>query len=216
MTEHSHAGTMASEPYITSAQQHEAARLGMWLFLATELLLFGALFTGYTMYRLQFHAAFTTASGRLDLLLGSINTALLLTSSFTMALADAAAADDRRHAMRYLLAVSAGLGLLFLAIKGLEYSKEINEGLVPFLAQPFAYQGPGAAQVKLFFNLYFVMTALHALHLLIGIGLAGILILQSGRRHSADKLQRRSEVTGLYWHFVDIVWIFLFPMLYLV
>jgi cytochrome c oxidase subunit 3 len=188
----------------------------MWLFLATELLLFGGLFTAYLVYRLQFHEAFAAASARLDMLLGSINTALLLTSSLSMALADAAAEAGERPLARRWLNATIALGVAFLAIKALEYSKEINEGLAPFLAQPFAYQGPAAARVELFFNLYFVTTALHALHLLIAIVLVGALIIHSRRNRPDEELQRRTEVTGLYWHFVDIVWIFLFPMLYLI
>jgi cytochrome c oxidase subunit 3 len=197
----------------TLAQQREANTLGMWLFLATEVLFFGALFTSYTVYRSAYPGAFEAASYHLDIIRGTINTVVLLTSSLTMALAvHAAEARDRRR-MVMMMAATAVLGLLFLGIKATEYYTEYEERLIPGLV--FVWEGSDALQVQLFFTLYFIMTGLHALHMIIGLAIVAVMMLYGWRGgYEVDSMP--VERFGLYWHFVDIVWIFLFPLLYLI
>ncbi|HET6628154.1 MAG TPA: cytochrome c oxidase subunit 3 [Woeseiaceae bacterium] len=197
-------------------QQREAAALGMWVLLATEVLFFGALFTGYTVYRLAFHDAFVAGSGHLNVVLGTANTAVLITSSLTMALADVASRSGSRRAVIGFLAATAVLGSAFLAIKGLEYAQEYREGLVPLNSLVFSYSGPDAERVQMFFNFYFAMTGWHSLHLLIGIGLLIVFIVLAWRGRDRVRLEGNVRAGALYWHFVDIVWLFLFPVLYLV
>lgn len=184
----------------------------MWVFLATELLFFGALLAAYLHGRFEWPAGFAAASRRTDVLLGTLNTAVLLTSSALVAAAVALASSGSRDrwAPRLLFA-SAVLGMAFMAIKGIEYHKDWQEGLFP--GPGFALAStPGAEQ---FFMLYFFITALHALHLLVGVG---VLISFAWGTSNASSWAggRRLEVAGLYWHFVDIVWIVLYPLLYLV
>lgn len=203
-----------SEPFSAAAQQREAARLGMWLFLATEVMLFGGLFTGILVYRVLHGPAFAGASAHLDLWLGGLNTAVLLTSSLLMALAVHAAREgDRVRCVRWLL-LTAGLGLLFLAIKGYEYGKEYHEGLMPTVSPDFPIPEPAA---ELFFNLYFAATGLHALHLGLGIGAVMLFAALVARRSlPLPEKQTYLEGLGLYWHLVDVIWVFLYPVLYLI
>jgi cytochrome c oxidase subunit 3 len=194
-------------------RQADAARLGMWVFLATEILFFGPLFMSYIYGRMHFGDAFVAASHRTDVLLGTINTAVLLTSSLTMALSvEIRRAGSARLASRLLL-LTALLGLVFLAIKGTEYYKEWHEHLVPGAAFVFDEAQRGGAQM--FFYLYFTMTGLHALHLLIGIAIVLCMAVMLRRDRADIANAERIEITGLYWHFVDAVWIFLYPILYL-
>ncbi|HWR54844.1 MAG TPA: cytochrome c oxidase subunit 3 family protein [Bryobacteraceae bacterium] len=195
-------------------QQHEADTLGMWVFLGTEVLFFGGLFTAYTIFRMLYPAGFAEGSLELDVLIGTINTMVLLGSSFTMAMAVHSAGTSNRRLLVFFLAATIVLGTVFLGFKSYEYTHKWHEHLVPGLN--FSLQGEHAPQVQLFLVLYFVMTGLHAIHMIIGIGALTILLTLSyrGRFHAAH--YRPIEIFGLYWHFVDIVWIFLFPLLYLV
>jgi cytochrome c oxidase subunit III len=203
----------AAHQFDDLAQQHEADTLGMWAFLLTEVMLFGGLFLGYAVYRWSFPEAFAEASHRLDVWLGSINTAVLIGSSLTMAFAvHSAQTNERRGLIRFLL-LTILLGLVFLGIKGTEYGHKFAEHLVP--GANFVYTGPQARHVQLFFSFYFGMTGLHAFHMLIGIGLLGVLVWQAWRGRFSAAYYAPVELIGLYWHFVDIVWIFLFPLLYL-
>ncbi|MBK8901639.1 MAG: cytochrome c oxidase subunit 3 [Anaerolineaceae bacterium] len=196
------------------ARDREINALGMWVFLASEIMLFGGLFLGYTVYRYLYPAAFAEASRHLDLWLGTANTAVLLTSSLTMALAvHHSRAAKRKTAVLFLL-LTIALGLLFLGIKGYEYWQEYQEQLIPGLN--FVYEGANPATVRLFFSLYFIMTGLHAVHLSVGILLVGAAIVLGGKRPFAHNPAEPAEMIGLYWHFVDVVWVFLFPMLYLI
>src|SRR5262245_37855455 len=157
----------------------------MWVFLVTEILFFGGLFAGYTVYRTTYPEVFREASHHLDLLLGTINTAVLITSSLTMALAVHGAQEGRRRALIAFLLLTMILGAVFLGIKGTEYAHKYRENLVPGIR--FAYGGPHPGQVQLFLIFYFVMTSLHALHLIVGIGLLGVLTFLAWRgRFSAD------------------------------
>lgn len=194
-------------------QQYEAASLGMWAFLATEILFFGGLFLGYTVYRTLYPAAFTEGSHHLDILLGGINTAVLIGSSLTMALAVHSAQVGRRQAIVGFLALTMLLGLVFLSIKTVEYGHKFDEALVP--GAHFVYDGPFAPQVQLFFSFYFIMTGLHALHMVVGIGIMAVLAWLAWHGKFSPTYHTPVEISGLYWHFVDVVWIFLFPLLYL-
>jgi cytochrome c oxidase subunit III len=196
------------------AQQREAASLGMWVFLVTEVMFFGGMFTAYTVYRAVFPEAFGHASRHLDVTLGTTNTGVLIVSSFTMALAVHAAQTGRRRRLIASLLVTTALGLTFLGIKGYEYAHKFHEGLVP--GPFFTYAGPEAAQAQLFFSVYFAMTGFHALHMVIGVGLLTWLVLVARRGRIGPGYDTPVELSGLYWHFVDIVWIFLFPLLYLI
>jgi cytochrome c oxidase subunit 3 len=190
------------------AQQRLSASLGMWVFLATEVLFFGGTITAFVVDRARWPDVFAAASHRLDAAVGTVNTALLLASSFTMALAVHAARHGRRRPLAALLVFTALVGCLFLGVKAAEWNREIGEGLFP--GRGFRWEGQDAGAAQLFFGLYFVMTGLHALHLLIAIGLLAFLLVRQARGRAIPV-----EVPGLYWHFVDVLWIFLFPLLYL-
>jgi cytochrome c oxidase subunit 3 len=195
-------------------QQHDADNLGMWVFLATEVLFFGTLFLCYSIYRHAYPEGFGAASRFMDVSLGGINTAVLLGSSLTVALAvHAAKRGDRKRLTAFLFA-TIFLGVAFLVIKGIEYSHKFADHLVPGFDFQYAGPQPGAAQI--YFILYFVMTGLHALHLLIGVGLMTVLAVGASRNRYGPEYYAPVEVSGLYWHFVDVVWIFLYPMIYLI
>jgi cytochrome c oxidase subunit 3 len=191
---------MPTIQFDNALQRRESAVLGMWLFLATEVLFFGPLFFGYVHSRLADHQAFVSGSHHMHFWLGTINTAVLLTSSLTMALA-VQAAERGHQVLRRLLFITAGLGVAFLCIKAYEYTSEMPE----------VSQARGGEQV--FYLLYFAMTGLHAIHLIIGVSLVGWL-WRTARRYG-QRYYMPVEVIGLYWHFVDAVWLFLYPMFYL-
>ena len=193
-------------------QQKSTTELGMWVFLATEIMLFGGLFVGYTAYRQAFPQTFALASRHTDFWLGTINTAVLLTSSLTMALAVAAAKEGKRKAQILLLLATLLLGLAFLGIKGYEYYDDWTKHEIPGLNFHWTEADPQRAQ--LFFLFYFFMTGLHALHLTIGISLVALIAFLALRRGYNTAYNTPVEVTGLYWHLVDIVWVFLYPLLY--
>jgi cytochrome c oxidase subunit III len=200
-----------SVQFASTDQQREAVTLGMWAFLATEVLFFGALVAAYFNYRIWFGAEFVAAARMTKIVLGTINTAVLLTSSACMAMAVSTFEAGSRRAPVLWLVATAALGVAFVGIKGLEYSLEYREHLVPALNFDLARHG-GVAEV--FFVFYFCATGLHALHLLIGIALVSWLAFWIG----ADRIDRSgstARLIGLYWHFIDIVWIFLFPLIYL-
>ena len=190
----------------------ETAELGMWVFIATEVLLFGGLILSYFVYRHAHPQAFMAASRHTDILIGTANTAILLTSSFLVACAVEAFADRALTISRLLLIGAVILGLSFIVLKGLEYTDEYHEHLIPGIN--FAFEGPLADGVQLFFVFYFVATALHAVHMLVGIGLLSTF---AALMHSAEdsRLQAGLHSAALYWHFVDVVWIFLFALIYL-
>lgn len=194
--------------------RHDVGRLGMWVFLATELMLFGPLFLAYFVGRTHFPEAFAEASRRTSFWLGSINTAVLLTSSLAMALAVHTHEEKKDRAAPRWLLLAAVLGIVFLFIKGSEYVSDWHEHLFPGAAFHFRVATLGGAQI--FFYLYFAMTALHALHLVVGTTATLLFAFGLWRRQPTFTAQPRVELLGLYWHFVDSVWVFLYPMLYLV
>ena len=159
----------------------------MWLFLSTEIMFFGGMFLAYTIYRTQDEAAFAAASHELDLLLGTVNTAVLLCSSLTMALAVSAAETVQRRKLMVLLAATMILGCVFLGIKGVEYYHKYEHGLMPLVGLPFDWQGPSPGHAEMFFNLYFLMTGVHALHMLIGLGVLLILFIKASPRRTAGR-----------------------------
>lgn len=200
-------------------QQREAQLAGMWVFLATEVLVFGALFTGYTVYRAEHAEAFAAVSRRLNLLIGGSNTVVLLTSSLTMVLAvQATQVGQRRRQLTYLV-LTALLGTAFMLLKAVEYYGDYCEQLVPglaFDAQAWRQLEISPQPVQLFLAFYYILTGLHAVHLTIGIGVLAVQAGLAWRGRFSPENYVPVELAGLYWHFVDIVWIFLLPLLYLV
>jgi cytochrome c oxidase subunit 3 len=197
------------------ARESAADRFGIWIFLGSEALLFGGLMLAYTLTRRHFPDGFAAGSRETSFVLGTANTAVLLTSSLLIALAELRAEASAGLSGRRLLLATAGLGLVFLAIKSFEYADEIGRGLAPLFGQPFRYQGPDPEGAAAFFRFYFALTGLHAVHLIIGIGLVLWTALR-WRSLAATVRRRRVTATALYWHFIDVVWVFLYPLLYLV
>lgn len=195
-------------------QQSEAATLGMWVFLVTEVLFFGGLFLAYTIYRGWYPEAFAVSSHELDIVLGTTNTIVLITSSLTMAMAVHSAQLGHRRKLMIFLALTMALGLAFLGIKGVEYYHKFVEHHVP--GPTFQFEEKYFREAQIFFSLYFVMTGLHAAHMVIGLGIMIWMFIWSWNGTITREYSNPIEVSGLYWHFVDIVWIFLFPLLYLV
>ena len=197
-------------------QQVEASVLGMWVFLVTEILFFGGLFLAYIVYRAAAPEAFQEASHHLSIGWGAFNTAVLIFSSLTMALAVRAAQTGRpaRTQVMWLLGTMF-LGTVFLGVKVIEYADKFEHHIVPGPHfDKSAWTHP--AGVEQFYSLYFIMTGLHALHMIIGIGIMTVIAIMAWRKHFDRTYYTPVEVSGLYWHFVDIVWIFLFPLLYLI
>ena len=196
------------------AQQKEASTLGMWVFLLTEVLFFGGLFLAYMVYRSWYPDAFAFASHELDITLGTINTAVLIGSSLTMALAvHAAQTGDRKRLIMFLVATMV-LGTVFLGIKGVEYYEKFHARHIP--GPGFEFEPEYFRHAQVFFSLYFVMTGLHALHMIIGLGIMTWMLVWAWNGTITSDYSSPIEISGLYWHFVDIVWIFLFPLLYLI
>ena len=203
------------EQFDTAAQQRDAVTLGMWVFLITEVMFFGGMFLAYTIYRDIYFQVFALASSSLNAVIGAVNTAVLLCSSFTMVLAVRAAQIGHRRALVIFLILTLILGFAFLGVKAFEWNQKFQEHHVPgptFHLDGTAEQG----HAQLFFSLYFAMTGLHALHMVVGCGLLTWLLFQSLKGKFTPEYMTPVDISGLYWHFVDIVWIFLFPLLYLI
>jgi cytochrome c oxidase subunit III len=217
-------------------QQRGAERIGMWMFLATEILFFGGIFLAYTWYRLEYPKDFADVSGRLNVLIAGINTMLLLTSSLTIMLAIRAAQIGNRSSLLFNLAVTALLGTGFMCFKAYEYAQDYEEGLVPWchnfgkekvhdpssdggemktLDEQWAKAGVAPQRVRLFMTFYFIMTGIHGLHIIIGIGCMAYLWGRAYLGWVTPDRYVAVEVTSLYWHLVDAIWLFLMPLLYL-
>ncbi len=196
-------------------QQRESTSLGMWIFLVTEIMFFGGLFLVYIVYRGLFHEGFVAGSHHLDITLGAINTAVLIGSSLTMALAVRASQMGKRNLTILFLLFTIILGGAFLGIKVVEYGHKFHDHLVPGPLFQWEEKPAIMNQVELFYSLYFCMTGLHATHMIIGIGILLTLMYHAKQGRYSPEYHAPVELTGLYWHFVDIVWIFLFPFLYL-
>ncbi|MDN5005666.1 cytochrome c oxidase subunit 3 [Bradyrhizobium sp. GCM10027634] len=201
-----------SPQYASIPHCDHTAELGMWVFIATEVLLFGGLILAYLVYRHVFPQGFAAGSRHTEIVIGTANTALLLTSSFLVAWAVEVFSPATTGIVTWLLVGAACLGLVFIALKGIEYSKEYDEHLVPGI--DFQFAGPKASGVQLFFVFYFIATAIHALHMLIGICLLVTLAIIC-RRAPTTRHRTALHSAALYWHFVDVVWIFLFALIYL-
>jgi cytochrome c oxidase subunit 3 len=239
---HSASGHVALQHHFDNLdEQREASTFGMWVFLCTEILFFGGLFTTYVVYRQRFHGVFAQASHFLNVTLGATNTAVLIISSLTMALSIWAAQINRRKLTVVFLLITMALGLTFLAIKTVEYGakgipfdSQTLDRVIRFVdrhtggeehhlipGRHFHYDCPRGEpchpeQAEVFFSLYFAMTGLHALHMVVGVGLLTYLLFPAWRGRFTAEWHNPLECIGLYWHFVDIVWIFLFPLLYLI
>jgi cytochrome c oxidase subunit 3 len=194
-------------------QQREAATAGIWVFIASEIMFFGALILAFCVYRFSYTQAFAEGAQKLNVVLGAVNTAILFTSGLSISLAAATNKMRAKFLTALFLLVSALLGVVFLAIKGIEYHEDWAKGLFP--GDGFQWSGPNLPHVQLFFLLYFIMTGFHALHLLIGIGLILVVAWLVLRGWIHEEHFMPLEVAGIYWHFVDMVWIFLFTLLYL-
>jgi len=222
----------------TMAQQKETATFGMWVFLVTEIMFFGGMFAAYMLYRMWYYPGFAAGSSELDIALGGTNTVVLIASSLTVAMAVHAAQLGNRNRTVWLLVVTGILGLVFLVIKYFEYKVKILGHHLPdggtiwlfpgreFRIGDFLYRGfdvsqseelaPIASQVRIFMVIYFALTGMHALHMIIGLGILSVILRMAIRGDFTKQWYIPVEIFGLYWHFVDIVWIFLFPLLYLV
>ena len=202
--------------FATAEQQMDADVLGMWTFLITEVLFFGGMFAAYAVYRNMYYGAFASTSKYMDVTLGATNTVVLICSSLTMALAVRAAQLSRRTELIRCLFLTMLFGTIFLGVKAFEYHSKYVEHLIPGLG----FQYPEAPQflhnAQILFLLYFAMTGMHALHMIIGLGLLTYLVVRSYKSEFSSAYFTPVEMIGLYWHFVDVVWIFLFPLLYLI
>lgn len=202
-------------------QQHQSALLGMWAFLATEVMFFGGLLVAYAAYRATMPEGFAAGSRRLEPALGAFNTVVLLGSSLAIALAVRASQLRQRKATVLLLLLTMALGVAFLGIKAYEWSTEFRHHLVPgpsfhFEAEPRPGHEVGSRDVQMFFVFYFFLTGLHAAHMIVGLAILTWLVAMVHFRRLPATGERPVEITGLYWHFVDIVWVFLYPLLYLI
>ena len=214
--EHQHHPRLAHH-FESLEQQTESSLLGMWIFLATEILFFGGALMAYMVYRRWYPDAFALASSHIAILPGAINTAVLIFSSLTMALAVHAAQTNERRKILFFIVVTMILGAAFLGIKGYEYHEKYVEGFIPGLGLEFRFPEPQYANnAQIFFSIYFVLTGLHALHMIVGLGLMTWMYIWVKNGVIDDQYYAPIEIVGLYWHFVDIVWIFLFPLLYLI
>lgn len=210
--------------FATEEQQKDSASFGMWIFLGTEIMFFGGLFCAYLIYRGWYFPDFAAASKSINAALGATNTAVLICSSLTVVLAIWAAQTARRGLLLLMLALTMLFGICFLGIKGIEYRDKFEEHHVPGASfsfehvpvpgHPDQYANPQHAQI--FFALYFIMTGLHALHMIVGLGIFMWLFVKAWRGVFTPRYHTPLEIGGLYWHFVDIVWIYLFPLLYLI
>jgi cytochrome c oxidase subunit 3 len=209
--------------FVDPEQQREAASLGMWLFLATEIMFFGGMFCAYLIYRYWYYSEFAAGSRSLDIWLGTINTAVLICSSLTVALGVRAAQMGKRKLLVILLLLTIVFGLAFLGIKGVEWYDKYKEHHIPGqsfnvddLVKAYPQIHIDQQHEQIYFSLYFVMTGLHALHMIVGVGIFIFLTYYVWKGRYTAKYYTPIEMGGLYWHFVDIVWIYLFPLLYLI
>ena len=223
VAEHAQDNPALLHHFATEQQQKNTASLGMWVFLAQEIMFFGGMFCAYLVYRYKFFGDFGAASQTLDIRWGALNTAVLICSSLTVVLAVRAAQLGKRKALVGWLVFTIVLGLVFLGIKGIEYAEKFEKHHVP--GPSFAFSGTVPSHpdlpvnphhAEMFFSLYFAMTGMHALHMIVGVGLFGALTYFAWRGKYSPGYYTPIENAGLYWHFVDIIWIYLFPLLYLI
>jgi cytochrome c oxidase subunit 3 len=209
--------------FASEQQQKDAASLGMWVFLATEIMFFGGMFCAYLVYRYWYFGDFGAGSQSLNVVLGGTNTAVLICSSLTVALAVRAAQLGKQTTVVVCLILTMLFGVVFLGIKGVEYHDKFVEHHVPGASFHFPGHIPSHPDIpinqqhaQIFFSLYFIMTGLHALHMIVGLGLFAVITYYAMRKRYGPHYYTPVEIAGLYWHFVDIIWIYLFPLLYLI
>lgn len=200
--------------FVDYEQQFESSKLGMWIFLVTEILFFGGLFVAYIVYRSWHPDLFIMAAEQLDTTMGAINTVVLIASSLTIAMAIRAAQLNQKRNLILLLSGTIGLALTFMVIKYFEYTHKFHLGIYP--GGFYTFEGIDHELASVFFSIYYMMTALHGIHVIIGIVFIGILIYQASKNTFSESYYTPVEITALYWHLVDIIWIFLFPLLYLI
>ncbi len=206
------------------AQQFDSATLGMWVFLLTEIMFFGGMFGAYTVYRSMYPDAFACTSLHMNPAFGAANTAVLIVSSLSMALAVRSARLGNQKLLQLFLVVTMIFGLAFLVIKGFEYHEHWVDNKVPLISGHWDYsndaehphQAQYAQQAQILFCFYFFMTGFHAVHMLVGVGIMITILMMARKGTFSAQYFTPVEISGLYWHFVDIVWIFLFPLLYLI
>jgi cytochrome c oxidase subunit 3 len=218
VAEHSEHNPNLRHHFDTMAQQFDSATLGMWVFLLTEIMFFGGMFGAYSVYRSMYPEAFASTSKHMNAMWGGINTAVLIVSSLTMALAVRAARLGQQKNLQILLVLTMIFGLAFLGVKAIEYTEHWNEHMVPYWNWDpnYDHQPQYAHQAQILFCFYFFMTGFHALHMVVGVSLMLVILMMARRGAFNAQYFTPVEISGLYWHFVDIVWIFLFPLLYLI
>ena len=200
--------------FTTAEQQADAGKIGMWLFLVTEVLLFGGLFVGFAIMQSLHREAFVAAHHQLDRVLGFINTVVLLTSSYTMVMAVHSARTDRRKRVVVYLLLTLICAGVFLGIKYVEYSHKFHEGLLP--GRYYSHKGDTVPGQFMFFSFYFMMTGLHGVHILGGMAVIAWVLRRAARGDFSHAYYTPVDLVGLYWHLVDLIWIYLFPLLYLI
>jgi len=201
--------------FYDAQQQYESGNLGMWLFLMTEVMFFGGMFGAYAVYRMWYPEAFKIASTTTNVPLGAANTIVLIVSSLTMALAVQSAQLGKQKRLVWMIILTMIFGAAFLGVKAFEYHEKWIHGHVP--GPYFHWEGAqGGREVQMLFCLYFALTGMHAVHMVVGLGIMLWLLITAMKGHYTPKYYNPVEISGLYWHFVDIVWIFLFPLLYLI
>ncbi len=207
--EHHHA-----HHYDSTEHEFDASKFGMWLFLVTEIMLFGGLFVAYTIFRGLYPDMFHEAHKHLDKVMGAVNTIVLICSSLSMALAVGMAQRNQPKKSATLLLITLGFAATFMVVKYFEYTHKIHDGLLP--GAHFTNTSIGHPKADLFFSLYFMMTGLHGLHVLIGMGLITWMLKRTLNNEFSEHYYMPVELVGLYWHLVDLIWIYLFPLLYLI
>lgn len=210
---HAHSSHLAHH-FDSLEQQFAAAKLGTWLFLCTEILMFGGLFVGYIIFHQLYPDMFAEGARSLDWRLGAVNTVVLLVSSFTMAASIHFAQTNQRSKSMNMLLITFVCGLIFMGIKYFEYTHKFHLGLKP--GALFTFEGGEASNLALYYSFYFLMTGLHGSHVVIGLGLIAWVWLRSRKGEFSDEFYTPVECVGLFWHLVDLIWIYLFPLLYLV
>ena len=215
-----HAAGHSAEPafrqhhFINAEQQFSTSKLGMWLLLATEILMFGGLFVGYGLMQSLYPEAWVAGHHHLDRIMGAVNTVFLLVSSYTMVMAVHSASTNNKRWTMINLFLTLGFAAGFLVVKYFEYAHKFHDGLLP--GRLFAYHGGGPPQQAMFFGFYFAMTGLHGFHVLVGMGLIAWIMMRANRGEFSSAYYTPVDLVGLYWHLVDLIWIYLFPLLYLV
>ncbi|MGM0545973.1 MAG: cytochrome c oxidase subunit 3 family protein [Bacteroidota bacterium] len=217
MADHSSSATHSrfmQHHFVDADQQFEAAKMGMWIFMVTEILMFGGLFAAYIVFRLWYPDLFTQASTQLDTFWGAVNTVVLIGSSLTVAMAIKSAQKNQIKNIAINLGITLALAGVFMVIKYFEWTHKFELGIFP--GEFYAFDGIEHEKANVFYSLYYLMTGLHGIHVLIGMGLMGWLLWRALKGHFSSEYYTPVEITGLYWHLVDIIWIFLFPLFYLI